>query len=191
MVPFVIDAVYAYAHALQNFLDNNCDKPLRWNRVTRQCDGMKYKLTGENFLRYLHNVTFNGIRNHNVSFDKNGDPAGAFDISSLQINEITRQYNYISVGFWNSAYKKNALVMNNTNEIEKVISRCSELCDEGMIRSITNQNCSSCFKCITCVGPTYSNSSNGTITVVCVVTTIGVIILSQEVLIVYQLKYNI
>ena len=86
-MPFVIDAVYAYAHALQNFLHDNCDQPLRWDRVTRQCDGMKYNLTGENFLGYLHNVTFNGILNHIVSFDKNGDPAGAFKISSLQAND--------------------------------------------------------------------------------------------------------
>ena len=160
-VPFVIDAVYAYAHALQNFLDNNCNEPLRWDYDTRQCDGMKYNLSGENFLGYLHNVIFNGIRNHTVSFDKNGDPAGAFEISSLQTNESAGEYNYISVGFWNSAYKKNALVMNNTNEIEKVISRCSEPCSEGMIRSITNQNCPSCFKCIPCVGSTYSMNSNG------------------------------
>ena len=161
-VPFVIDAVYAYAHALQNFLDDNCDQPLRWDRATQQCDGMKYNLTGKNFLGYLRNVTFNGIRNHIVSFDKNGDPAGVFEISSLQTNKSAGQYDYISVGFWNSAYKKNPLMMNITDEIEKVTSRCSKLCDGGMIRSITNQNCPSCFKCIPCVGSTYSNNSNGT-----------------------------
>ena len=151
-----------HIYALQNFIDNNCDKPLRWDRVTRQCDGMKNTLTGENFLGYLYNVPFNGIRNHNVSFDKNGDPAGAFEISSLLTHESGGQYNDISVGFWNSVYKKNALMMNNIDEIEKVNSMCSKLCNDGMIRSITNQNCPSCFKCIPCVGPTYSNNSNGT-----------------------------
>ena len=168
MVPFVIDAVYAYAHALQNFLNDNCDQPLRWDRDTKQCDKMKYNLTGKNLLRYLRNVTFNGIRDHIVSFDENGDPPGAFEISSLHKNESAGQYNYISVGFWNSAYKKNPLMMNNTDEIEKVTSRCSELCDEGMIRSITNQNCPSCFKCIPCVGSTYSNNSNGTNCSLCI-----------------------
>ena len=48
--------------------------------------------------------------------------------------------------------------MNNTAQSEE-ISRCSELCNEGMIRSITNQNCPSCFKCIPCVGST--NNSYG------------------------------
>ena len=116
-------------------------------------------------MKYLRNVTFNGIRDHIVSFD---DPPGAFEISSLQKNESAEQYNYILVGFWNSAYKKNPLMMNNTDGLEKVTSRCSELCDEGMIRSITNQNCPSCFKCIPCVGSTYSNNSNGTNCSLCI-----------------------
>ena len=158
MVPLVIDAVYAFAHALQNFLNNNCDSPLRWNRYTQQCDGMKNELTGANLLGYLYNVTFNGIRNHDVSFDKNGDPSGAYEISNLQINE-GGQYEYVSVGFWNSAYEKNALILNNTNGIVKIVSICSEPCSEGMIVSITNENCPSCFECIPCVGPTYSMNS--------------------------------
>ena len=117
MVPFVIDAVYAYAHALQNFLDDNCEQPLRWNRVTRQCDGMRNTFTGENFLGYLHNVNFNGIRNHNVSFDKNGDPPGLYKISNLQGQ---------SVGSWDSVIKDKPLKLNSTNGTEKVISRCFE-----------------------------------------------------------------
>ena len=157
-VPFVIDAVYAFAHALQNFLNDNCDSPIRWNRDTQQCDGMKQALTGANLLDYLYNVTFNGIRNHDVRFDKNGDPSGAYEISNLQINE-SGQYEYVSVGFWNSAYKEKVLILNNTAGIEKIVSRCSEPCSEGMIVSITNQNCPLCFECIPCVGPTYSENS--------------------------------
>ena len=117
MVPFVIDAVYAYAHALQNFLNDNCDQPLRWDRDTKQCDGMRNTLTGENFLGYLHNVNFNGIRNHNVSFDKNGDPPGLYKISNLQGQ---------SVGSWDSVIKDKPLKLNSTNGTEKVISRCFE-----------------------------------------------------------------
>ena len=162
VVPFVIDAVYTYAHALQNFLDDNCDSPLMWNRTTRRCDGMKLNLTGENLLKYLYNVNFNGIQNHSVSFDENGDPLGAYEIISLQANE-SGQYEYVSVGLWNSAYKENALMMlNKTDGIEKVISRCSEPCSEGMIRSITNPSCPSCFECIPCVGPTYSMNTSAT-----------------------------
>ena len=159
MVPHVIDAVYAFAHALQDFLSFSCDSPLRWNRTAQQCDGMKYALTGANLLFFLHIVDFTGIQNHIVSFDENGDPpSGAYKISNLQMNE-SGQYEYVSIGFWNSAYKEKALILNNTDGIEKVISRCSEPCSEGMIVSITNENCPSCFECIPCVGPTFSNST--------------------------------
>ena len=97
-VPHVIDAVYAFTHALQNFLDFGCDSPIRWNRTAQLCDGMKYPLTGKNFLGYLLNVTFYGTQNHTMSFDENGDPSGVYEISNLQINE-NGEYEYVRVGF--------------------------------------------------------------------------------------------
>ena len=160
-IPFVIDAVYAFAHVTQNFLDNNCDSPLKWNRTTNQCDGMKHKLTGANLLEYLHNVTFDSIQNYTMSFDEIGDPSGVYEISNLQINE-NGEYEYVRVGFWNSAYKENALMLTNADGIVKVVSVCSEPCSDGMVRSITNPNCPSCFECIPCVGPTYSTNSSNT-----------------------------
>ena len=160
IVPLIIDAVYVFAHALQNFLNDNCDSPIRWNRDTQQCDGMKYNLTGQALLSYLLNVSFSGIQNRIVSFDEDGDPIelGVYEITHLQINE-SGQYEYASVGFWNPAYKEKALILNNIDGIEKVNSSCSEPCSEGMIVSINNENCPSCFECIPCVGPTYSMNS--------------------------------
>ena len=160
-VPLIIDAVYVFAHAIQNFLDNNCDSPLRWNRTAQQCDGMKHALSGENLLGYLYNVTFNGIQNRIVNFDEDGDPPGVYEIIRLQIND-TGQHEYVSLGLWNSAYAENTLVLNNTDGIEITDSTCSEPCREGYIRSITNENCPSCFECVPCVGPTYSMNSSGT-----------------------------
>ena len=159
-VPHVIDAVYAFAHALQNFLDDNCDSPIRWNQTARKCDGMRYPLTIESFLGYLLSVTFHGIQNYTVSFDKNGDPSGVYEISNLQKVNESEQYEYVPIGFWNSA--ENALMLTNINGIVKIVSRCSEPCNDGMIRSITNPNCPSCFECIPCVGPTYSTNSSNT-----------------------------
>ena len=161
VIPFIIDAVYVFAHAIQNFLDDNCDSPLRWNRTAQQCDGMKQELNGENMLEYLYNVNFNGIRNQNVSFDENGDPSGVYEIINLQANG-NGQDEYVSVGFWNSAYKENALMLYSTNRRKEIVSRCSEPCKEGHIHSITNPNCPSCFECIPCVGPTYSMNSSDT-----------------------------
>ena len=158
IVPLIIDAVYVFAHAVQNFLDNNCDSPLRWNRAIQECDGMINELNGENLLNYVFNVTFTGIQNHNVSFDENGDPrSGAYEIVHLQINE-NGTGEYVAVGIWDSG----ALRLNNTVQFEVIYSRCSEPCNDGMIRKITNPSCPSCYECIPCVGPTYSTNSSNT-----------------------------
>ena len=157
IVPLIIDAVYVFAHAIQNFLDNNCDSPLRWDRATQQCDGMVNELNGENLLGYVFNVTFTGIQNRNVSFDENGDPrSGVYEIVHLQIDE-NGTGKYVPVGIWDSG----ALQLNNI-QFEEIYSRCSEPCNDGMIRRITNPSCPSCFECIPCVGPTYSTNSSNT-----------------------------
>ena len=96
-----------------------------------------------------------------MSFDENGDPSGVYEIITLPANN-SDQYEYVSLGFWNSYNKENPLVLNNTEQLEKLISRCSEPCGKGMICSITNPNCLSYFQCIPCVGPTYSMNSSDT-----------------------------
>ena len=160
IVPLIIDAVYVFAHALQDFLNDNCDSPLGWNRATQQCDGMINELNGENLLVYIFNVTFKGIQNRNVSFDENGDPhSGVYEIVHLQINE-NEVGEYVPVGFWDSLNAEGALQLNNTIQFESISSSCSESCSEGMIQSITNPSCPSCFECIPCVGPTYSVDSS-------------------------------
>ena len=164
IVPLIIDAVYVFAHAIQNFLDDNCDSPLSWDPAMQKCDGMMNDFNGENLLDYLFNVTFNGIQNRNVTFDENGDPPGVYEIIHLQINENGTD-EYVLVGRWDSLDVEGALQLNNATEFDKfkkMNSRCSEPCTEGYIRSITSPTCPSCFECIPCVGPTYSMNSNGT-----------------------------
>ena len=164
IVPLIIDAVYVFAHAIQNFLDDNCDSPLSWDPTMQKCDGMINDFTGENLLDYLFNVTFNGIQSRNVTFNKNGDPPGVYEIIHLQINE-NETGEYVSVGLWDSLGAEGALQLNNGTQFDKfkeINSRCSEPCGEGYIRSITSPTCPSCFECIPCVGPTYSMNSSDT-----------------------------
>ena len=164
IVPLIIDAVYVFAHAIQNFLDDNCDSPLSWDPAMQKCDGMMNDFNGENLLDYLFNVTFNGIQNRSVTFDKNGDPSGVYEIIHLQTNE-NGTGEYVSAGLWDSLNAEGALQLNNSiqfDEIKVISSKCSEPCAEGYIRSITSPTCPSCFECIPCVGPTYSMNSNGT-----------------------------
>ena len=168
IVPLIIDAVYTYAHAIHNFLDNNCDSPLVWNRGDFTCTGMKHQLTGENLLGYLFNVTFNGTQNRTVSFNDNGDPQGVYSITNLQRND-KGEYMYVSFGFWNSEDGGKLRLLNSTpqfgvdannviNDIPR--SACSVACKEGNRRSITNPNCPACFECIPCTGPNYAANNS-------------------------------
>ena len=92
-----------------------------------------------------------------MSFDENGDPSGVYEIGNLQNVNKSGQYDHIPI---NSA--ENTLMLTNTDGIVIVVSICSEPCSDGMIRSITNQNCPSCFECILYVGPIYSTNSSNT-----------------------------
>ena len=171
IVPLIIDAVYVYAHALQNFLDNNCDSPLVWNPADHTCVGMRHPLTGENLLGYLFNVTFSGTQNRTVSFNEDGDPQGVYHITNLQRNE-NRQYEYVSVWFWDSETGADLDLQNITLQFgidsdDNIIktapdSFCSMPCVEGMRRSITNLNCPACFECIPCTGPNFSTNDSST-----------------------------
>ena len=171
IVPLIIDAVYVYAHAIQNFLDNNCDSPLVWNRVDHTCAGMKHPLTGETLLGYLFNVTFPGTQNRMVRFDENGDPQGVYSITNLQRNE-NGQYEYVTIGLWDSEDGGELSLLNSTQQFgvdndDNVIdsvprSSCSVPCQEGKRRSITNPNCPACFECIPCTGPNYSTNDSST-----------------------------
>jgi len=171
IVPLVIDAVYVYAHALQNFLDDNCDSPLVWNPFDHTCTGMRHSLTGENLLGYLFNVTFSGTQNRTVSFNENGDPQGVYRITNLQ-RKNNRQYEYVSFGFWDSENGGVLTLLNSTQQfginnngdviIDIPTSSCSEPCQGGTRRSITNANCPACFECIPCTGPNYSTNVSAT-----------------------------
>ena len=67
-VPFVIDAVYAFAHALHALYVKTCPA------LDGVCDNMK-NLDGKELLSFLHNVTFKGVTG-NVSFNRNGNTQG-------------------------------------------------------------------------------------------------------------------
>ena len=54
LVPFVVDAVYAMAHALENMRRDKCP-----HRARGMCSGLR-SVSGEDLLTYIRNVTFKG-----------------------------------------------------------------------------------------------------------------------------------
>lgn len=55
-VPFVIDAVYLAAHALNNLLQDNCPKHIPFNHCVKMI-----RVEGAQLLRYIRKTQFTGV----------------------------------------------------------------------------------------------------------------------------------
>ena len=158
-VPFMVDAVYAAAHGLHNFLMDNCDEPLYWNRENRSCDGQRNPINGENILRYIANVSFTSPTGTEVGFDEYGNPVkGAFRIINLQANRTKVvgiwKIDQADIEFWVSVDTIQFGVTANGTVLNSVESKCEE-CHSGEIRISITSSC--CKLCQPCVGKNYTN----------------------------------
>ena len=87
-IPLVIDAVYAFAHALHNFLVDNCNAtesaPFLWLNESGRCLGQSRELNGSSLLEYLDKVNFKSITNNNVFFSESGSVLGSYEVLNYQ-----------------------------------------------------------------------------------------------------------
>ncbi|XP_018412275.1 PREDICTED: metabotropic glutamate receptor 4, partial [Nanorana parkeri] len=90
-VQFVIDAVYAMAHALHNIHKTVCPGSVGL------CSRMD-PVDGTELLKYIRNVNFTGIAGTPVTFNENGDAPGRYEIYQYQIHNGTPEYRVI--GQW-------------------------------------------------------------------------------------------
>ncbi len=131
-IPYVMDAVYAIAHALKSLFKDKCNNNI-------QCiDNLKVE-TKYFFENYLKKVRFEGYSG-NVSFS--GSAAkGVYDVSQLINDEFK------VVGTW----KGGSLKMNDnwTWKQNPVVSTCGKNCSIGQIRRLHNGN-RCCWSCVTC-----------------------------------------
>ena len=174
LVPLITDAVYAFAHALHNFLGENCYQPLQWNRVNQTCAGQRRELSGSALLEYLGNVTFDSPTGNRVQFNELGSVEGKFEIESYYAFDSigSRTYEVRSVGTW--IQSRNAL-QSSLNLTETVLqfgideagdilyvpplSQCGQ-CTPGQYRREVVSSC--CGDCTPCLGQNFSNVSLST-----------------------------
>ncbi|XP_008317587.1 metabotropic glutamate receptor 7-like [Cynoglossus semilaevis] len=91
-VQFVIDAVYAMAHALHHMHKDLCPDHLG---ICPQMESAEGKV----LLKYIRNINFNGSANTSVMFNKDGDAPGRYDLFQFQMtNSSTPEYKV--VGQW-------------------------------------------------------------------------------------------
>ncbi|XP_031660220.1 metabotropic glutamate receptor 7 [Oncorhynchus kisutch] len=91
-VQFVIDAVYAMAHALHNMQRDLCPEHSGICPVMEAAEG-------KTLLKYIRNASFNGSAGTSVMFNKNGDAPGRYDLFQFQMTNSSVP-EYRPIGQW-------------------------------------------------------------------------------------------
>ena len=170
----VIDAVYTFAHALQNFLSENCAQPLHWDRFNNTCRGQTRELNGSSLREYIAmiNITSPTDVNNRIIFDRSGNVEGKYEILNYQASDVggSRQYGFQQVGIWDSSLSNEselaALELNTSLTFQFGLkssgnisyspnsSQCS-FCTSGQYRRPVVSSC--CGICDPCLGQNYSD----------------------------------
>ena len=171
--PLVIDAVYAFAHAINNFLTDNCEQPLRWFKQNRTCWGQKRSLNGAALLEYVQRISFTSPTGNRVMFDSLGNAPGNYDIRIT--SKTPQQLNTdtiidLAMGTWNSnsLNKAQSLRILSTPQfgINSITgepltnppeSQCNK-CPPGHFQRQVLSSC--CGICDPCLGKLFSRSSS-------------------------------
>ena len=95
LVPFVIDAVYAFAHSVDDIIRSKCGDE---NRGDSDCIMSLLPIPGPEMLRFIRNSTFRSPQGTEIRFNEDGDVFGYYNIYQYQ-NHGTK-YDYVPVGTW-------------------------------------------------------------------------------------------
>ena len=165
-IPFVVDAVYAIAHALHDFLADNCNRtenaPFTWFKENGTCSGQSRDLNGASLLEYLGKVNFtSSITKNSITFDRSGSVQGSYKIlnyqaSSSEGGQKRRLPIYRTVGTWTNG----KLIINDDVEVQfgvnsdgsvrnkPVESSCGKCSPGTYVRQIPGSCCSICEPCL-------------------------------------------
>ncbi|XP_022106753.1 metabotropic glutamate receptor 1-like [Acanthaster planci] len=143
----IYKSVYAFAHALDNMLHDLCPE------MTIECTALAVRnVTGMDMVPYLRGVVFQAP-DGTFQFDPNGDPAGAYLLSSVSVDSQGKiQWNQI--GEWDSHLKPHALSMDDTAIMllgfpsGPPTSVCRDRCRSGFIEVPEKRKC--CWGCRQC-----------------------------------------
>ncbi|XP_053552211.1 metabotropic glutamate receptor 6-like [Bombina bombina] len=143
-VQFVIDAVYAMAHALHNMHSELCAGS------AGVCDKMD-PMDGRLLLQYIRRVNVNGSAGTPVMFNENGDAPGRYDIFQYQMtNESAPSYK--AIGQWTEYLRLNIEEMQwSGGQTDIPSSVCSLPCQPGERKKMV-KGVPCCWHCELCDG---------------------------------------
>ena len=170
----VIDAVYTFAHALQNFLSENCERPLFWNRANNSCHGQRRQLNGSALLEYIAavNITSPTDPDGRILFNHLGNVEGKYEILNYQAYDVgtSHEFDFYQVGIWDSSvsndFRLEALQLNTTMTFQFGLnssgnvayspqdSQCT-VCTRGQYHQPVVSSC--CGTCLPCLRQNYSD----------------------------------
>ncbi|XP_053706577.1 glutamate receptor, metabotropic 6a isoform X3 [Synchiropus splendidus] len=146
-VQFVIDAVYAVAHALHNMHLDLCPGS------TGVCSSMD-PVEGRLLLAYIRAVHFNGSAGTSVLFNENGDAPGRYDIFQFQLTNHSHP-GYHVIGQWTNNLRLNLEEMQwSGGERSVPESVCSFPCRPGERKKMV-KGVPCCWHCELCDGYQY------------------------------------
>ncbi|XP_062356712.1 metabotropic glutamate receptor 7 [Cinclus cinclus] len=146
-VQFVIDAVYAMAHALHHMNRELCADS------AGLCPEMEHA-GGKRLLKYIRSVNFNGSAGTPVMFNKNGDAPGRYDIFQFHSSN-TSTPGYRLVGQWTDDLQLNIEEMQWGGGVRSVPpSVCSQPCRPGERKKMV-KGMPCCWHCELCDGYQY------------------------------------
>ena len=177
-IPLVVDAVYTYAHAIQNYLDEYCVQPLQWHPGNRTCSGQNRSLTGQLLLEYIQEVDFLSLTDNRVLFDNEGNVEGRYEVLNYQASDATgqRKFAFRRVAVWDSSItndtEQQALLIDPSAEFQFGLrdssdeilttpptSQCDR-CGSGQYRREVPSSC--CGLCEACLGAEFVNDTKAT-----------------------------
>ena len=174
VVPLVVDAVYSVAYAVENFIKENCDKPLVWYSMNQTCNGYNRTLIGDVLFEYIGKVNFTSPTKNEVHFDTFGNVAAKYTILNYQLHSscvtCPKKYALKPVGYWDGNTNSLYFYPNTSKQFgadesgEKHTSNCRK-CSEGQIKHKVASSC--CMICAACLGQNFTNSSTATECNVC------------------------
>ncbi|KAJ8265082.1 hypothetical protein COCON_G00141810 [Conger conger] len=143
-VQFVIDAVYAMAHALHSMHLDLCGE------ASGVCEKMD-PVEGRMLLKYIRAVNFNGSAGTGVLFNENGDAPGRYDIFQYQMSNTTSP-GYRVIGQWTNHLRLNMEEMQwSGGERQVPDSVCSFPCNPGERKKMV-KGVPCCWHCELCDG---------------------------------------
>ena len=146
-IPYLTDAVYALAHALDSLF--KCKEP-RGLLQNGKCLKSFFNIKPKDILFYLRNISFPGITGQ-ILFTENGDPlSSTYDIVNIQ--KTGENFKKVKVGLWkggqHATLKINStLIKWSDGKNKPPTSTCRQSCPPGTKQTAA---VSCCWECISC-----------------------------------------